>query len=295
MNSLFFYQTVGCLTRLMSRRAAYTIARPVSAWAYEHNHTVREALAENLRVVLSGRGKAWTESELQQIARRNFENFGKYVIDFFKIGRLSPETLDKSVPVEHIEYLEQCRALGKGIIGLTAHIGNWELGANVLAMNRCRVNAIVRRQPSAKLDNLFQSRRTQRHIRVLPMRGGARSALACLRRNEVVVLLADLDFSDQSRRVRFFGESARLPRGPAILAARSGAPILPGFVLRQPDETFRLRFYPPIMSGRPHPASDIQKDVCAILEDVIGDHPDQWFAFRPVWDRVESPCLQTGR
>ena len=283
MNSLFSYRTVGFLTRLMSRRAAYAIAEPVSAWAYKRNHGVREALAANLRVVLNGRGKAWTEAELQQIARRNFDNFGRYVIDFFKIGRLSPRMLDRLVDMEHVEYLHQCRALEKGIIGLTAHIGNWELGANVLVMNRCRVNAIVRRQPSAKLDRLFQSRRNQRGIRVLPMSGGAQSALGCLRRNELVVVLADLDFSDHVHRALFFGESARLPRGPAVLAARSGAPILPGFVIRQPDDTFRLRFYPPIMPERPRTADDIQKRICSILEDVIGEHPDQWFAFEALW------------
>ena len=283
MNTLLCYRTLGLLTRLIPRRAAYAFAKPVSAWAYKHNHTVREALVENLRVVLKGRGTAWTESELQQIARRNFDNFGKYVIDFFKMGRLAPHMLDRLVKVEHIEYLEQCRALEKGIIAVTAHIGNWELGANVLVMNRCRVNAVVRRQPSAKLDKLFQSRRNQRGIRVLPMSGGAQSALACLRRNELVVLVADLDFSGPGRRIMFFGEPARIPRGPAVLAARSGAPVLPGFVLRQPDDTFRLRFYPPIMPDRPRGSDAIQERICGILEDVIGEHPDQWFAFEKLF------------
>lgn len=283
MNSLFVYQTVSLLARPLSRRAAYAIARQASGWAYRHNDAIRQAVAANLRVVLDHRGKAWSESELEQIVRRTFGNFGKHVVDFFQVGRLSPKALDKLIKVEHADYLKQCRGMRKGIIGLTAHVGNWELGAGVLEMNGCRVNAVVQQQPSEKLNALFQSRRTQRGVHVLPMRGAAISVSDCLKRNELVALLADLDFSERDHRVPFFGKPARLPRGPAVLAARSGAPILPAFVLRQPDDTFRFRMCPPILPDRSRSIEDIQKCICSVLEDVIGDHPDQWFAFKPLW------------
>jgi KDO2-lipid IV(A) lauroyltransferase len=167
--------------------------------------------------------------------------------------------------------------------GLTAHVGNWELGASVLGARGFLVNAIVRQQPSARLDALFQSRRIQRGVRVLPMHGAATAVQACLKRNEFVVLLADLDFTGRDRHVPFFGRPARLPRGPAVLAKRSGAPILPAFVLRQADDTFRFRAYPPIIPDRSRSIDAIQKCICSILEEVIGDHPDQWFAFEPLW------------
>ena len=116
------------------------------------------------------------------------------------------------------------------------------------------------------------------------MDSAAVSVSACLKRNELVVLLADLDFSHQGgRRVPFFGKPARLPRGPAVLAKRSGAPILPAFVLRQTDDTFCFRAYPPILPDRSQSVDDIQARICAVLEAVIGDHPDQWFAFEPLW------------
>jgi lauroyl/myristoyl acyltransferase len=283
MNAFLFYGTVNLLTKLLPRRTCYAVARRASGWAYRHNHAVRNALAAHLRVVLDARGSAWSEPELEQLVRRNVANFGKYVVDFFQTGRLSPRELDALLKVEHIEYLQECRAMERGIIGLTAHVGNWELGASVLGANGCRVNAVVLEQPSARLDALFRSQRIRRGVHALSMDDAAASVSACLKRNELVVLLADLDFSRAERRVPFFGKPARRPRGPAVLAKRSGSPILPAFVLRQADDTFCFRVYPPILSDRSPSVDDIQRRICAVLEEVIAAHPDQWFAFEPLW------------
>ncbi|HEY5621628.1 MAG TPA: lysophospholipid acyltransferase family protein [Pontiella sp.] len=283
MNSILFYRTVNLLTALLPRRAMYAVAKAASVWAYRNRLKVRRTLEENLRIVLEARGHAVTESELEQMVRRNFDNFGKYVVDFFQTGQLSPEALDRLVKVEHVEYLEQCMGMGKGIIGLSAHIGNWELAANALARHGCRVAAVVRPQPTAKLDALFQTRRAGREIRVLPTGGGASPISACLKRGEMVALLGDLDFSAKEHRVPFFGKPARLPRGPAVLAARTGSPVLPGFVLREPDDTFRLCLCPPIIPDQFQSIDDIQKSICSVLEEVIGSHPCQWFAFDPLW------------
>ena len=282
---LLFYRTISLLTRVLPRRAAYAAAKAVSAGAYRNRPETRQAVAANLRVVLAVRGMAISENELGRLVRGTFDNFGKYVVDFFQSGRLSPQVLDRLVKVEHIEYLEQCRGMGKGIIGLSAHLGSWELGATIMARHGCRINAVVRPQPSARLDALFQSRRADRGIHVLPMDGGASPVSACLKRGELVVLLGDLDFSARQRRVPFFGKPARLPRGPAVLAVRTGAPILPAFVLREPDETFRLCFCPPIIPDQFRSIDDIQNRICSVLEEVIGNHPDQWFAFEPLWQQ----------
>lgn len=284
MNALPLYRIASLLAPLLPRQAAYGIARLASGVAYRRNHAVREALTANLQMVLHHRGTAATEAEIERIARRTFVNFGKYLVDFFQIGNCSDKTLDKWIRIEHASYLAECRAMSKGIIGLTAHIGNWELGTNVLAMGGHPVNAIVMQQSSMGLDALFQSRRIRRGLRILPMSGAATAVPACLERNELIVLLADMDFTRRTHRAMLFGKPARLPRGPAVLAARHGAPILPGFVLRQEDDTFRFRFYPPILGGDTASVDTIQQRICAVLEDVIADHPDQWFAFKPLWE-----------
>lgn len=283
MNSFLFYQTVRLAAKLLPRRVGYAVARQAAGWGYRRNHSVREALAENLRVVLEARGVEYTESDLARLLQKNFEHFAKYVVDFFKIESLSPGALRAWIRMEPPDYLEPCRAMGKGVIGLSAHLGNWELGALVLNASGDRVNAIVREQSTRRSEALFGSRRARRGVRALPMRGAAGLASACLKRNEFVVILADLDFSGREPFVPFFGRPARLPRGPAVLSKRTGAPILPAFVLRQADDTFCFRAYPPILPGRSRSVQEIQRDICAVLEAVIGEHPEQWFAYQPLW------------
>ncbi len=287
-NPLLFYRAISLLAPLCPRRTAYALAGHASRWAYRHNLGLRRTVEENLRVVLEHRGLPCSASDREPIVRRIFANFGKYMIDFFQMGRLSSRTLDHLVRIENAEFLEQCRGWPGGAIVLTAHLGNWELGANVLERFGCRVNAVVLSQESARLDALFQSRRIRRGVHVLPLAGAAISVPACLRRKEWVVLLADLDFSEQGRLVPFFGRPARLPAGPAVLAARCEAPILPVFVLRQEDGTFCFRVCPPLLPDRSRPVAETQRRICTLMETVIGEHPDQWFAFRPLWSADPS-------
>ena len=283
MTALLFFGAAQAVARLLPRRTAYTLARPMSRWACRHQHTMREGLAANLRVVLDATGRPRSEPEVQALVQATYQNFGKYLVDFFQMKRLAPIELRAMVTVERIEYLEQCRGRGRGIIGLTAHIGSWEVGASVLTAHGCPVNAVALRQSSPALDALFQSRRAHRGIRVLPAEGATRATLARLGQDEFVALLADLDVAGGPPSIPFFGRPARLPKGPAVLAARGRAPILPAFVLRQPDDTFRFRAYPPILPEQTRSVDEIQRRICAVLEEVIAAHPDQWFAFDPRW------------
>ncbi len=279
-----FYPAVDRLVNLIPRRTAYVLARQVAGWAYRCKRRERHALMLNLRTVLEYRGTTCEGAELERIVRRNFENFAKYVVDFLRMDALEPDALRAVIAVEHGHYLKECQAMQRGIVGLTAHLGNWELATRVLAAEGIVVNAIVLPQRMARRDALFQARRANRGIHVLPMRGGASAALAHLRRNELVAVLGDLDFTGTERRTPFFGMPAPLPRGPAVLAARSGAPVLPGFVLRQADDSFVLRFCPPIMPGRHASATTIHQQIRTVLEAAIGATPEQWFAFKPLWE-----------
>lgn len=286
---MLLYGPVSLVAGWLPRRMGYALVKPLCTLAFRHRHKTRRILAENLRIALAAQGNPPSESVLNQILQRNFMNFGKFVVDFFRLGRLSPDSLERIVTLENGEYLRQCIDMGAGIVGVTAHLGNWELGANVLRAQGCSVTAIVRTQPSPRLDALFQGRRIRRGTSVLPMAGAASAGLAGLRRRDCVILLADLDYSQRAPRALLFGKPARLPRGPAILAARGKAPVLPGFVIRQPDDTFQCRLYPPILPRPALSADDIQSQISAILEEVITQYPDQWFAYEPMWSH--GPAL----
>lgn len=276
------YKAAQWLSRAIPRPFAYWLSLRTADLYFFLDRRGREAVIDNLRHVLRFAGREASESELRLKARRTFQYFGKYLVDFFRFARLSERDMRELVSVEHPEYIAQARDKGRGVILVTAHLGNWELGGAVLASMGFKVNAVALQQSSAKLNEFFQHHRRQRGMAVIPLGHAVPDLIRALRRREFVALLADRDYSRRSDYVTLCGAAACLPRGPAWLAEKTGAPILAGFMLRNADETFTLRFYPPIDPAKV-PAGEIQRSISAILEDCVRRDPDQWFMFERVW------------
>ncbi|MBN1269495.1 MAG: lysophospholipid acyltransferase family protein [Kiritimatiellae bacterium] len=274
----------------MPRAVTYWFGLRIADRFYAHKEHDRRAVMSNLRQIFSARGMTPTDEHLQSVARKTFQYFGKYLVDFFRYARLTRREVDRLVSVEHPEYIEQARARGKGVICLSAHIGNWELAAAVMGALGYEPNAVVLPERLDKLDKLFQHQRRKRGMKLIPLGHAAMGLVRCLRRGEFVALVADRDFSTRDDRTVFFGKPARLPHGPARLSIMTGAPILPTFLLREVDDTFLLRMYPPIFPEELGSEEAIRRRIVEILEDVIGEFPYQWFIFDDFWadaDRAE--------
>jgi KDO2-lipid IV(A) lauroyltransferase len=171
---------------------------------------------------------------------------------------------------------------------VTAHFGNWELGAAVITSMGYTLSAVVLPQRLEKLNRLFQQQRRRHGLRVIPLGRSAIGLVHCLRRAEAVALLADRDFTESGQPVPFFGKPARMPPGAAWLSARTGAPILPIFVPRLVDDSFLLRFHPPIWPDQAGSREVIQARIVNALEEEIGINPYQWFIFRDYWAEAEA-------
>jgi KDO2-lipid IV(A) lauroyltransferase len=292
MNSYATYRLACVLSKRLPQRLSYALAVRVADGFYRRDRTGREAVRANLRVVLSACGRRPDENTLAHMARQTFRYFGKYLVDFFRYSRITDAEARRLLRIEHPEHLEAAMALGRGVLTVSAHIGNWELGGVAMRMFGRRLNAVVLPQRLEKLNRLFQKHREERGIHVLPLGRAMHSILACLKRNELVALLADKDFSARGRRVEFFGRLARLPRGPAFLAVKTGAPLLPGVIVRQEDDSFVLRYYPPLLAGNGDSVDGLQAQVCRVLEAMIGELPCQWFMFTPLWDANGPEALR---
>lgn len=277
------YRLAEGLSRAIPRPFAYWISLRVADLYFFFDRRGREAVIANLRRVMEFGGQAATPAQTRLAARRTFQHFGKYVVDFFRFARLSERDIRRLVTIDHPEYVDQSLALGKGVILVTAHLGNWELGGAVLAGLGYRVNAVVLEQRSARLNEFFQHYRRRRGMAIIPLGHAVPQLIRALRRNECVALLADRDYSTRTDFAMFCGASACLPRGPVWLAEKTGAPIVPGFLIRRGDDTFEMRLYTPIdPAGKT--VEQIRRDVCAVLEDAVLRNPDQWFMFERVWD-----------
>jgi len=277
------YRLAAFLSRSLPRRLSYRLAVHTADVFHRIDRIGRRAVQKNLSVILRARGSEPTAAELNCLSRRTFHCFGKYLADFFRYSRSSVADVSRMVTVENPEHMQTAAEQGRGVIAISAHIGNWELGGMLMGAAGHRLNVVALPQRLENVNRLFQEQRAGRGMHVLPLGQAAAGIVGCLRRNEWVALLADRDFSPHSADMTFFGMPARLPRGPAHLAARTGAPILPGFVLRNDDDGFLMRYFPPLIPNGRGSQEELQDGICRILEEVIGAHPHQWFMFRDFW------------
>jgi lauroyl/myristoyl acyltransferase len=279
----FSYCVADGLSRVLPRRFSYWLALRAADQFFARDAVGRAGVIANLRRIAEFKGEHLSDAQVLTMARWTFRNFGKHVADFFRFRRLSRAGLGRILSVDHPERLQQAADLGRGVMALTAHFGSWELGAVILATRGYKVNVVVLPQRDGRIDALFQRRREERGSRVVPLGRAARHVLEALKRREFVALLGDQDYTAQDNFATFFGAPARLPGGPARLCVRTGAPIVPGFVVRRPDDTFEAHIHPPIVPARGTVESDVQARICAAIEQEIAAAPSQWFIFRDFW------------
>lgn len=129
-------------------------------------------------------------------------------------------------------------------------------------------------------------------MKIIPVDGPLLGLVRSLKRKEIIGLAADLDVTRSGLVVDFFGDPTRLPDGYARLSLRTGAPILPAFSLRQPDNTFEAYAEPAVeLRVTGNLEADVRagvEQVVRIMEKWIGAHPDQWVMFHRIWEDGKS-------
>jgi KDO2-lipid IV(A) lauroyltransferase len=283
------------ISRLLPRKICYGLARRVADLYVLFDRRGRESVIANLQRIHQYSGISLTQRALRALARENFLNFAKYLVDFFQFLRPQPERLQRVVDFGNAtEILDKLLAHGKGVIVVSAHLGNWELGASALASLGYTFNVVTLWQPDPKLNELYQRQRMARQLRPIPLGRAARGCMAALRRNEIVAVVGDRDFSGSRNTVEFFGQPARLPDGPAKLALVTGAPLLPIFMIRLPNDTFKYIVEEPIWADKSRESvPDVMRRIAVAMEHVISQHSEQWFLFHNLWDIEEDRLLAT--
>jgi KDO2-lipid IV(A) lauroyltransferase len=188
--------------------------------------------------------------------------------------------------IHGIEHLKDALGRGKGIILASAHFGTIELAGLRLA-DFTNFHAVYDTFRPAYLDQLIQRKRREKGIGLIPA-SNVKEMLRVLKQNGTLTVLFDRPLERaKGVPVRFFGRETAVPGGPAVLAMKTGATILPVYVFRQPDRTFEGVFFPPITWT---PSGQRERDVQAImqklmetLQSVVARRPDQWYMFRPMW------------
>ena len=284
MGELFNYRTMALCSRVLPRRFGYAVGNRIADWCHAHDAAGRRGVMANLRRVFAFQGRILDERALEQEARFTFRFFGRYLFDFFAYSRpLTPAQMDREIAVFQRTHLERSMAVGKGVLLLTAHLGNWELAGALVTGLGYPLRVIALPESNPEVDRFFSERRRQRGLKVISTGNAVREVLRTLGRQEMVALLADRDYTPRQDRVVFFGEAARLPRGAVWLASHTGAPILPVFLLYGARGRMELHIHEPLFLEAFDGPASIQQAIVRVLEEEIGKAPHQWYMFRDLW------------
>lgn len=281
MVQYFLYKFGLFIIHAMPRRWSYMLADLVARRHFRDSVKDREAVLHNLAQI-TGR-----KDGLEGDARRVFLNFGRYLVDFF----LMYKTVDRKFVQENVtfvgrEHFDRAMSSGKGGIILTAHIGNWEMGAAVLDKIGYPVTAIALPHKNPKVNVLFNKQREAHGVHVVPTTSAVRRCIEALRKGRLVAVLGDRDFGSFGVPLDFLGRKTLIPKGAAFFSCRTGAPIIPTFLTPASPGRYTITFsapiFPPPQVDRGDEASMIalMQQYVKIIEQKVKEDPTQWLMFR---------------
>src|ERR1700693_4453267 len=239
----------------------------------------------NLRLAFPEKSAA----QRQQTLRKLYRNLGWLLAEFCQMPHYTPETPRRFIRYEGLEHCLAARDEGKGVLILTGHLGAWELSSFYHSLMGYPMSIVIRRLDNPLVDDLVNRIRCLHGNQVLHKDDFARGLLASMRRGETVGILMDTNMTPpQGTFVDFFGHSACTGSGLARVAMKTGARVLPGFLLwEEATEQYVLRF------GAPLPLTstdDVEADALAhtamftkVIEDYIRQYPDQWLWVHRRW------------
>ena len=225
--------------------------------------------------------------------RETFANFGAFFADLLTLNRHPSTDLAAYVAsAEGEHHLDAALAAGRGVVLLTAHLGNWEFAGRLLSSRGRRTAHVVL---SAEQDQALERylRLDSPQLRFVTRRHATSTLglLAALRRAELVAMQADRPTGGRGDAiVPFFGEPAAFPIGPFVLARAAGAAVVTAFCAMAPGGRYRLEIDPPIWVKPGEEPSALATTVAA-LERVIRAYPTQWFNFFDAWSPPAWPRL----
>lgn len=283
------------LSRFIPRPWRYLIGTAVGDTVYTVWASKRRVLQENVATIV---GSSRADPEVRRLARKSMRNYCKYLIEFLELPVLSPtDPVILGIKVVGVEHLEASLARGKGVVLATAHFGTIELPALRLQHFTSDFHAVYDAFTPPYLDRLIQRKRREKGINPIPVTN-IRAMLKALRNGGTVAVLFDKPVqATKGVCVRFFGHETAVPAGPALLAMKTGATILPAFTFRRPDLSFESEVHAPIewtSSGdRERDMQTIMQKLMDSLQTAVRQRPDQWYMFRPMWLGAPSAASST--
>ncbi|MEU3423281.1 phosphatidylinositol mannoside acyltransferase [Streptomyces murinus] len=266
--------------------AAARLGRTVADLAWKKRGKGVLRLEANYARVVPGA----SPERLAELSRKGMRSYLRYWMESFRLPAWSPERIRTGFDPKDIHHLTEGLDAGKGVILALPHLANWDLaGAWVTTELRTPFTTVAERLKPETLYDRFVAYREGLGMEVLPHSGGSAFGTLArrLRDGGLVCLVADRDLSASGVEVDFFGEKARMPAGPALLAQHTGALLLPVTLWYDDSPVMRGQVHPPVEvpdSGtRAEKASVMTQALADAFATGIAEHPEDWHMLQRLW------------
>lgn len=227
---------------------------------------------------------------LAELSRAGMRSYLRYWVESFRLPAWSQERVARSLHIENLHHLTDAHDQGRGAVLALPHMANWDLAGAWLATHKgIPFTTVAERLKPETLYDRFVAYREGLGMEVLPHQGGAAFGTLArrMRAGGVAALVSDRDLSSSGVEVDFFGEKARMPAGPALLALQTGAVLLPVNLWFDSPTTMRGRVHPPVEV----PDSGTREEKCAVMTQAMADgfavgiaeHPQDWHMLQRLW------------
>jgi KDO2-lipid IV(A) lauroyltransferase len=306
-NDIIYYLIRGliALFDLLTRPVAIMLGRFFGEVAAIVDVKERRLAEENLKEAY---GDTWSDMKINLVARECFTMLGLNAADVILSRKWTARELEELIDTEGMEHFDDAYARGKGVIGLTGHIGNFELmAAWYSSVKKIPLSVIGRQLYDKRLDQLIVNNRLRFGLENIPSDASAKKLLSVLKEGKMIGVLLDLD----SRKVSgyfapFFGRPANTAAGPVVIGRKTGSPVVPMAMFRQPDHRYLIKVLPWFeINNTEDKEADILDGLTRCnraLEELIDYDPTQWMWIHNRWKSqpedvsgVEESVKEEGR
>lgn len=229
------------------------------------------------------------EAAAKKLVRASFINMARNFLDILAMPMLNERNFRDYIEIDHLERMQAALAEGHGVVVLTGHIGCWEWLSAAFTLNGMPVSAIAKPQPNIQYTRVLDDLRATIHVEIFS-RGTSEliAAARALKRGKLLGFLADQDGGPGGAFIEFLGRTASTPLGPAVFSRKFRSPVVPAFILRQPNGKHKVIVGEimrcPNTGDSDRDLHEFTVQMTAIVERIIRENPTQWIWFQKRWN-----------
>jgi KDO2-lipid IV(A) lauroyltransferase len=273
------------LNRLITKLPSRLFGHLLGHGLYIFNRGWRRTVRRNLEFAFPDLSPAAVRAR----SRRVFGNYGISLVEILQLGFMTHADVARRIRLYGIKHFRDAYVQHRGVIAVSAHLGNWELGVQAMpCMFDGKVTAVAKRLRNTRFERWLYHIRTRFGNSILYKKGALAEMTGILRGGGVLAVLMDMARRKDGVDVTFFGKMATATPAVAMLALRCRCPVVPVFCVREPDGVIGLHGHPPIEMRR---SGDLRADlventqrITDAIERVVREHPEQWHWLMRRWE-----------